>query len=458
MALNRQGRPNQPATADGHAAAGGVTYLDPTQIAEYKPGTLPAPGDEWQHRIADVLDRQNLAGARQQLAQRWAVGCVALEITQRCNLDCTLCYLSENSEAIHDLPLDEVFRRIDLIHAHFGANTDVQITGGEPTLRDRHELIAIVQRVRSLRMRPTLMTNGLRATRSVLRQLAQAGLMDVAFHVDTTQKLKGFVTESDLNRLRRKFIERASGLGLSIMFNTTVHDGNFDAIPDVVRFFRAHAASVRTASFQLQAETGRGSQGARGASITLESVARQIEIGAGTALRFDASLIGHPACNRYAMCVEANGNLHDAFDDLALVARIQAATAQLVFDRSQPGRAAATFLRWLARNPRHVWPLGSAILHKAWRMRGDLLRSRGKVHSLSFVLHNFMDAKRLEPDRISACVFKVMTAEGPLSMCIHNAKRDTYILQPIRIHRRGEDRLWHPLSADVSAATSVVAL
>lgn len=28
------------------------------------------------------------------------MGWVTLEITQRCNLDCTLCYLSENSEAV----------------------------------------------------------------------------------------------------------------------------------------------------------------------------------------------------------------------------------------------------------------------------------------------------------------------------------------------------------------------
>ena len=31
----------------------------------------------------------------QVLGRRSTVGCVALEITQRCNLDCTLCYLSE---------------------------------------------------------------------------------------------------------------------------------------------------------------------------------------------------------------------------------------------------------------------------------------------------------------------------------------------------------------------------
>jgi hypothetical protein len=44
----------------------------------------------------------------------------------------------------------------------------------------------------------------------------------------TTQQIKGFRTELELNALRRKFIDRASGLGLSILFNTTVHDNNFD--------------------------------------------------------------------------------------------------------------------------------------------------------------------------------------------------------------------------------------
>ena len=46
--------------------------------------------------------------------RRSTVGCVALEITQRCNLDCTLCYLSESSESVKDVPIGVVFeRRID---------------------------------------------------------------------------------------------------------------------------------------------------------------------------------------------------------------------------------------------------------------------------------------------------------------------------------------------------------
>src|SRR5260221_10341861 len=55
----------------------------------------------------------------QLLGRRWAIGCVALEVTQRCNLDCTLCYLSDMSEAGHDLPPEEIPPPVDpLAHHH----------------------------------------------------------------------------------------------------------------------------------------------------------------------------------------------------------------------------------------------------------------------------------------------------------------------------------------------------
>src|SRR3990167_21627 len=163
----------------------------------------------------------------QHMGRRWQVGCVALEVTQRCNLDCTLCYLSENAEAIRDLPLAELFRRIETIALMYGPNTDVQITGGDPTLRKREDLVAIVRHIRAHRMRPTLFTNGIRATRDLLGELAAAGLVDVAFHVDMTQRRAGYASEAELNAVRHDYIRRARGLGLEIMFNTTVFCCNF---------------------------------------------------------------------------------------------------------------------------------------------------------------------------------------------------------------------------------------
>jgi uncharacterized radical SAM superfamily Fe-S cluster-containing enzyme len=79
----------------------------------------------------------HLFTANQILGRSKSIGCTAVEITQRCNLDCTLCYLSDSAEQVNDLPIEEVFRRLDMIKASYGSGTNVQITGGDPTLRKK---------------------------------------------------------------------------------------------------------------------------------------------------------------------------------------------------------------------------------------------------------------------------------------------------------------------------------
>ncbi len=366
-------------------------------------------------------------GPGQQAGRRWAVGCVALEVTQRCNLDCAICYLSTQAEANPDPPLDELYRRIDRIVEHYGPGTDVQVTGGDPTLRRPEELVAIVARLAARGLRATLMTNGVRARRPLLEALAAAGLVDVAFHVDTTQGRRGYASEIALNDIRDRYLERTVGLPLSVFFNTTVHAGNFHEIAPLVRFFKARAGSIRTASFQLQADTGRGIWRRRGPGINLDSVSAEIQKGAATAINFHASLAGHPGCNRYGLCLEANGKLHDLLDDAAFIARLQPATAALRFKRRDPWASARDIVCWLAAHPTYLAPSVRWAARKLHAIAGDLLAARGRVHTLSFFVHDFMDACHLDTERINACVFKVMTAEGPTSMCSYNARREELI-------------------------------
>jgi len=87
---------------------------------------------------------------------------------------------------------------------------------------------------------------------------------------------------------------------------------------------------------EVAADIGRGVQRDRGTAITPDSVAKQIEIGAGISINFLASLVGHPACNRYGMCLEAGGRLFDAFDDPGLVGRTLA--SQISDARGLAGR------------------------------------------------------------------------------------------------------------------------
>ncbi len=395
--------------------------------------------------VSDMAERMRRTGQwspRQMAGRRWAVACVSLEITQRCNLDCTLCYLSESAEAVHDFPLDEVFRRIDLIHAHYGPGTDVQVSGGEPTLRRRDELIAIVARLAQRGLRPALLTNGIKATRELLSRLAQAGLSDVAFHVDTTQQRAGYRSEAELNPLRREYIERARGLPISVFFNTTVHAGNVDEVPMLVDFFKAQADVVRFASFQLQADTGRGVWGAREAAIDNDSVAERLQRGAGTPLRFNVLLAGHHDCNRSAVMLVVNGRAYDAFDDSAFVQRFMRETATLRIDRGTPWRALRSLCAAALSRPGLSVAALRWALSLAWKARRDLWAARARVHKLTLFTHNFMDACTLDRERIDACVFMAITQHGPLSMCAYNARRDDYLLQPLRTAAG----VWQPLA------------
>ena len=390
----------------------------------------------------------------QSMGRRWSIGCVALEITQRCNLDCTLCYLSDHSEAVKDVPLAEILRRVDAIAHQYGPNTEVQITGGDPTLRDRTELITIVRHVRASGLLPNLFTNGIRATRSLLTELAAAGLADVAFHVDTTQERKGYTDEVSLNPLREAYIARARGLGLGIVFNTTVHDGNLAEIPDVAAFFVQRASTVRLASFQLQAETGRGTAGGSEGAVSIDGVAERIQRGAGARIAFDTPLAGHSDCNRHALVLVSGGEVLDLYDDKKVMAMLLAGTVGQKFERMSRARGIMAFAGRLLRQPRLAATLLPWATRKAWGFRRALWQGRGQVERLSFFIHDFMDARSLDRCRIEACVFMVQTADGPVSMCLHNAKRDDFILAPLRIV--GQATPWNPLTGGFDAVTTPV--
>jgi 7,8-dihydro-6-hydroxymethylpterin dimethyltransferase len=428
-------------------------YMAPHEIQIRQPTSRPPDNS-----LAEARRRVIATGQwtpNQLMGRRWPIGCVALEITQRCNLDCSACYLSEHSEAVHDVPLEELFKRIDLILAHYGPNTNVQVTGGDPTLRKHQELVAIVRRISDRGMRPALFTNGIRAKREVLVQLVDAGLVDVAFHVDLTQGRRGYESEVALNAIRQEYIERTRGLPLSVMFNTTIFNRNFEEIPDVVRFFVRNCDVVRLASFQLQADVGRSTLGPRNQAITIESVQAQIESGTGTAMSFDTLRVGHARCNRYGTVLVTNNRAYDVLDDRRSLELLLERMPLLSLDRRSRSRVIATFMKGILASPRLSFKAVRWIIRKIWQAKADLWRARGRVDKLSFVIHNFMDACRLERDRIDACAFMAMTQGGPLSMCLHNAKRDAFILAPIGMTGHQGRGFWNPTSGRITTEPSV---
>ncbi|MGH9810135.1 MAG: hypothetical protein ACRD9W_23270 [Terriglobia bacterium] len=207
---------------------------------------------------------------------------------------------------------------------------------------------------------------------------------------------------------------------------------------------------VKLASFQLLADTGRGILGSRDSRITIASVERQIELGAGTPLSFDTARAGHAHCNRYAMTLVISGKVYDMLDDRELFDDILAHTVRLQFDRQSRFRAVRTLVGGILTSPRLMLRAAVWLIRKLWRAKPNLLRAHGHVDKLSFFIHNFMDACSLEKDRIDACIFTTATGAGPISMCLHNAKRDAFVLHPVRMGRADGDRFWDPRSGRVT--------
>ena len=380
--------------------------------------------ERWEHLDLEFKVENQVLGAKRSIA------CVALEITQRCNLDCSICYLSENSESTPDIPMETIFARIDRIRQDYGVGCNVQITGGDPTLRDHDELEQIVRYCVKNKLFPSLFTNGIYATRELLQRLAKAGLMDVAFHVDLTEKRKGYSKEVQLCEVRQEYIERARGLGLVVIFNQTVYAANYHEVPALVEFYKRNADVVGMASFQLQADTGRGKTRKRKQTIDLSTVSKQIEAGLGTELSWDHVLFGHPKCHKvgYSLVIDpkGRGKTVDLFDSKPAVADMLANFGDIYFDRRQPKKAVVQMLTAAAQ--RGYLKTGA----KYWGRRlvenlPDLVRARGKAYKLSFVMQNFQDAQNLDHERIDNCSFHCMTEDGGVSMCVHNAYRDHYL-------------------------------
>ncbi|MBM3516246.1 MAG: hypothetical protein FJX59_21395, partial [Alphaproteobacteria bacterium] len=78
--------------------------MSPEEIASW-PAYRGDARETPRERARRLMKKLDLWSPAQAYGRRWGVGCVAIEITQRCNLDCGLCYLSDSSEALKDLPL-----------------------------------------------------------------------------------------------------------------------------------------------------------------------------------------------------------------------------------------------------------------------------------------------------------------------------------------------------------------
>jgi pyruvate-formate lyase-activating enzyme len=428
-----------------------MRYLTLEEVIEWKPPVKGDIGADRRQPLRQALFDCGQFHSSQTAGRFFPIACVALEVTQKCNLDCSLCYLSDHAELAHDVPLAVLLRRIDMIEQHYGPKTSVQITGGDPTLRAPEHLEDLCRYIRKRSMRSCLMTNGIRATDTLLGRLARAGLDDVAFHVDLTQERTGYPTEMSLNSVRKDYVRRARAVGLRVMFNTTVFDGNLDEISALAGFFRQNSHQITLVSFQMQADTGRGRIRRHSGNLTTAGVKALLEKGIGARIGFDVAAVGHASCTQYGAVLVAGDRAVPALDNQALFEDLLEQIEKREVRDGETTNVAATLRKLLPRHPILALRILSYLASRLWHLGLGLWSSRGRVHRMSVMVHNFMDAKKLEEERCKSCVFMVASEAGPISMCVHNARRDAHVFAPARIELPNGPGWWSAHTGKITA-------
>ncbi len=72
---------------------------------------------------------------------RKPAGLAILEVTERCNLTCPMCY-AYSSPSERDYTIEEIETRLDQLIAVEGKGISLQISGGEPSVRKDLDVIA----------------------------------------------------------------------------------------------------------------------------------------------------------------------------------------------------------------------------------------------------------------------------------------------------------------------------
>ena len=203
-----------------------------------------------------------------------------LEVTQRCNLNCPVCFASAGREG-DDPSLAEIDGWIDRLRAH-GSPVNIQLSGGEPTVRD--DLPEIVRRIRARSFDfVQVNTNGLRLAKEggYAQSLADAGLDCVFLQFDgVSDAIYRHIRGANLLTLKKTAILRCADAGLGVVLvPTLVPSVNVGEIGAIINFAVARAPVIRAVHFQPVSYFGRyPAAPADRDRITLPEVMRELEV------------------------------------------------------------------------------------------------------------------------------------------------------------------------------------
>lgn len=347
--------------------------------------------------------------------------CTALvEITSRCNLNCTFCFANSGMDPTGDPTIDELRDRLKSLR-HLGYTPNIQISGGEPTLRD--DLPEIITLTRSLGFDfVQLNTNGLRIADDpgYAFTLKDAGLSSVFLQFDGMQ-------DSIYVALRRRAlltdkvqaVRNLARAGLGVVLVPTLVSGvNMEGIGDIISFAVKNLPVVRGVHFQPVTYAGRRPyEPSDQDRVTLPEVMRAIAIQSGG--RIDLSHFAPPGCEN-ARCSFHADYVVMADGRLIHTGSCSDATCSCVSEKAEAGADRTRRVvreRWTMPEVNPGPQTGGHIPMGAW----DELLERAQTHQLTISGMAFQDAWNLDLERLKDCCIHVLHDDGHLiPFCAYN--------------------------------------
>lgn len=367
---------------------------------------------------------------------RKPAGLAILEVTERCNLTCPMCY-AYSSPSERDYSLAEIETRLDQLIAVEGKGISLQISGGEPSVRKDLDKIAAMVKSKGFGQLE-MVSNGIRLAREsdFAEKLVAWGFTSVYLQFDSTRpadiiKLRG----EDLWDVREKAIAALERVKLPSTLAVSLYDGlNSDQIQQVIDFAWQHPGTVCAIAFQAATPFGRfevdnsntngnghadSGQPCAPRKLRMPEILKLIEEQTGISqdLFFPVGE-GSPLCNTFSLLKYTRDGYKPIAPNFTLkeFMEVMGPRPNMTLRMLTRGRSAVL--------PQIVTNIGGSLklMKTLWPHIGTDPSFWTSRKTLTLFVKPFMDESDIDMSRIERCCFHNASPRGVMSFCALNAK------------------------------------
>ena len=210
--------------------------------------------------------------------------CVLLEVTNRCNLNCPVCFArAGEGDEVKEPSLEEIGEWYDSMMA-CGGPFNIQLSGGEPSVRDDLEDIIRLGKEKGFTFFQ-LNTNGIRLAKEAdyAARLKAAGLNCVFLQFDgMRENAYEILRGRKMLDIKKQAIENCKKANLGVVLVPVIAKGvNEDQVGEILEFALKQMPAVRGVHFQPLSFFGRYEPGKEKDHFTLPQLLQAIEAQTG---------------------------------------------------------------------------------------------------------------------------------------------------------------------------------